>query len=112
MIKKFFLILILLITLPNTVNASVISNYVPTPAISEIYKQGFYKFDNSKDVDISLTLITDSPTKIMILDKDMNIEFISLIPYNYKFYLRKIEPNKIIAIIGDGEVAISFLSSS
>lgn len=108
MIKKILLILILLITLPNSINVSAASNYEPTPAISQIYKQGFYKFDNSKDVDISLTLTNDTPTKVMILDKDMNIEFISLIPYNYKFYLRNIAPDKIIAIIGDGEVAISF----
>lgn len=111
MIKKFFLVLILLITLPKSVNASVTSNYVPTPAISQVYKQGFYKFDNLKDVDISLTLTTDTPTKVMILDKEMNIEFISLIPYNYQFYLRNISPNKIIAIVGDGEVAISFQAS-
>lgn len=109
MLKKFFLILMILITLPISVNASATSNYVPTPAISQVYKQGFYKFDNSQNVDISLTLTNDTPTKVMILDKDMNIEFISLIPYNYKFFLRNIAPNKIIGIIGDGEVAISFL---
>lgn len=44
----------------------------------------------------------------MILDNEMNIDFISLIPYNHQFYLRNIAPNKIIAIVGDGEVAISF----
>ncbi|MDB1942549.1 MULTISPECIES: hypothetical protein [Clostridium] len=45
----------------------------------------------------------------MILDEEMNIdEFISKIPYNYKFYLRNIATKKIIAIVGKGEVAISF----
>ncbi|MDI9215740.1 hypothetical protein [Clostridium tertium] len=45
---------------------------------------------------------------MMILDEEMNIEFISAIPYNTKFYLNYIEPKRIIAIVGDGEVALSF----
>lgn len=44
----------------------------------------------------------------MILDEEMNIQFISLMPYNSKFYLRNISPKSIIAIIGKGEVALSF----
>ncbi|WP_278599823.1 hypothetical protein [Clostridium tertium] len=109
MIKKIFLTLVLLILFPNSVNASTTSNYAPPiPTISKTYTEGFYKFNNTNDVDIGLTLITDVPTKIMILDEEMNIEFISKIPYNYKFYLRNIAPKKIIAIVGKGEVAISF----
>ncbi|MBS6503090.1 MAG: hypothetical protein KH415_15955 [Clostridium sp.] len=113
MIKKIFLALILLISFPNIVNASTTSNYAaPIPTISKTYTEGFYKFNNTTDVDIGLTLLTNVPTKIMILDEDMNIQFISLMPYNYKFYLRNIAPKKIIAIIGDGEVAISFEKTS
>ena len=35
-------------------------------------------------------LITNIPIKIMILHEYMNIQFISLILYNTKFYLRNI----------------------
>jgi hypothetical protein len=52
-------------------------------------------------------LITNIPIKIMILHEYMNIQSISLILYNTKFYLRNIA-QKIITIIGDGEVALSF----
>ena len=79
------------------------ANSLKRKAINE-----YYKFDNKNDVDIGVTLITNTPTKIMILDENMNVQFISLIPYNTKFYLRNIAPKKIIAIIGDGEVALSF----
>ena len=113
MIKKIFLTLVLLILFPNSVNASTTSNYAPPiPTISKTYTEGFYKFNNTTDVDIGLTLITDVPTKIMILDEEMNIQFISLIPYNNKFYLRSISPKSIIAIIGEGEVALSFEKTS
>ncbi|MPM48510.1 hypothetical protein [Clostridium sp. C8] len=109
MIKKIFLAIIILISLTNSVNASTTSNYAePVQTISKTYTEGFYKFDNKNDVDIGVTLITNTPTKIMILDENMNVQFISLIPYNTKFYLRNIAPKKIIAIIGDGEVALSF----
>ena len=51
---------------------------------------------------------TDTPTKIIIFDEDRNLQLMTEIPYNHKFYLQNIEPNKIIGIIGEGEVAISF----
>ncbi|WP_291653340.1 hypothetical protein [Clostridium sp.] len=111
MIKKIFLTLVLLILFPNSVNASTTSNYAaPIPTISKTYTEGFYKFNNSTNVDIGILLTTNTPTKIMILDEEMNIEYMSLVPYNYKFYLRNIAPGKIIALVGDGEVAISFLT--
>ncbi|MCR1951193.1 MULTISPECIES: hypothetical protein [Clostridium] len=98
--------------MPNIVSASTTSNYYkPIPTISKTYTEGFHKFNNATDVDIGVTLLTQVPTKIMILDEDMNIQFISSIPYNTRFYLRNIAPKKIIAIIGDGEVALSFEKS-
>lgn len=38
----------------------------------------------------------------------MNIEFLTRVPYRHKFYLRNIEPGKILGIVGQGEVAITF----
>lgn len=110
MVKKIYFLIVIMffILLPNTVKASTISSDITIPAISDIYKEGFYSFDNSKNVDLSITLTTDTPTKIMILDDEMNIEFMSNIPYNYKFYIRNIEPGKIMGIVGNGEVAIGF----
>lgn len=110
MIKKFLfsIMLIIFITLPNSVMASTISSNTTIPTISKIYSEGFYSFDNTTDVDIGITLTNDTPTKIIILDQEMNIEFMSNIPYDYKFYLRKIAPGKIIGLVGKGKVAITF----
>ena len=109
MIKKFFLSLIIFISLTNSISTSATSSYAaPIPTISKTYTEGFYKFNNTTDVNIGVTLLTNIHTKIMILDEEMNIEFISAIPYNTKFYLNYIEPKRIIAIVGDGEVALSF----
>lgn len=47
----------------------------------------------------------------MILDNDMNIEFLTRAPYQYRFYLRNIEPGKTIGIVGEGKVAITFEQS-
>ena len=44
----------------------------------------------------------------MIIDKGMNVEFLTSAPYQYHFYLRNIEPGKTIGIVGDGEIAITF----
>ena len=109
MIKKIFLALIILISLNNSISASATSSYAePVPTVSKTYTEGFYKFNNTTNVNIGVTLLTNVPTKMMILDEEMNIEFISAIPYNTKFYLNYIEPKRIIAIVGDGEVALSF----
>lgn len=110
MIKKiYFLILFtIFIISPSSVKASAISSDITKPAISDIYQPVFYSFDNKTNVDIGLTLVEEVPTKVMILDNEMNIEFLTKVPYNYKFYLRNIEPGKIIGIVGDGEVAITF----
>ena len=106
---KIFLALIILISLNNSISASATSSYAePVPTVSKTYTEGFYKFDNTTNVNIGVTLLTNVPTKMMILDEEMNIEFISAIPYNTKFYLNYIEPKRIIAIVGDGEVALSF----
>ena len=107
--KIFFLIVaIIFIILPNSVSASTVSSKITTPVISDTYKSGFYSFDNKTNIDIGIKLLNDTPTKIMILDNVMNIEILTKVPYNYKFYLRNIEPNKIIGIVGEGEVAITF----
>ncbi|MDB1923481.1 hypothetical protein PMY56_15955 [Clostridium tertium] len=109
MIKNFFLALIIFISLTNSISTSATSSYAaPIPTISKTYTEGFYKFNNTTDVNIGVTLLTNIHTKIMILDEEMNIQFISLMPYNSKFYLRNISPKSIIAIIGKGEVALSF----
>ena len=47
----------------------------------------------------------------MILDNDMNIEFLTREPYQYRFYLGNIEPGKTIGIVGEGKVAITFEQS-
>lgn len=90
------------------VKASTISKNSPIPTYSNIYTEGFYRFNNTTTMDISITLTTDTPTKIIILNEDMDILFITEVPYNYTFTLCKIEPNEIIGIIGEGKVALSF----
>lgn len=113
MFKKIFLSILIIISMmmTNSVNASTISNEEKVPTISKTYTEGFYSFNNKTNVDIGITLLDDTPTKIIILDEDMDIEFMSSIPYNYKFYLRTIEPGKIIAIVGKGKVALTFEQS-
>ncbi len=110
MIKKIFVFIVfmLFITLPTSVKASTNSSNTTIPTISQIYTEGFYNFDNIEKFDISVTLTQDIPTKIIILDEEINIDFMSGIPYNYKFYLRNIDPGSIIGIVGQGEVAITF----
>ncbi|MBS5928211.1 MAG: hypothetical protein KIC66_14185 [Clostridium sp.] len=95
----------------NSVKASTIASEIKTPVISDTYKSGFYSFDNKTNVDIGITLLDDTPTKVMILDNDMNIEFLTREPYQYRFYLRNIEPGKTIGIVGEGKVAITFEQS-
>lgn len=110
MMKKLFFVAVfmLFIMLPNSAKASTISNEITIPTISKVYTEGFYRFDNTANVDIGITLTNDTPTKIIILDEEMDIEFISKIPYNYKLYLRNIEPGKIIGIVGEGKIAMTF----
>ncbi|CUO65810.1 MULTISPECIES: hypothetical protein [Clostridium] len=111
MIKKiyFLIVAMIFIILPNSVKASTISSSdIITSAISTTYKSGFYSFDNKTNVDIGITLLNDTPTKIIVLDNEMNIEFLTRVPYRDKFYLRNIEPGKILGIVGQGEVAITF----
>ena len=98
----------LVIALPTSVKASTISSSTTIPTISKIYTEGFYKFDNTDNVDIGITLIKDIPAKVIILDEEIDIEFMSRIPYNHKFYIRNIEPGKIIGIVGQCEVALTF----
>ncbi|MDU5211611.1 MAG: hypothetical protein E6441_18000 [Clostridium sp.] len=64
------------------------------PVISDTYKVGLYSFDNKTNVDIGVILLNDTPSKVMILDNEMHIELVMKLPYNYKFYLRNIEPDK------------------
>ena len=111
MIKKiyFLIVAMIFIILPNSVKASTISSSdIITSAISTTYKSGFYSFDNRTNVDIGITLLNDTPTKIIILDNEMNIQFLARVPYRHKFYLRNIEPGRILGIVGQGEVAITF----
>lgn len=111
MVKKIFLILISFMLLSVNVKASTFSKNKPCKTYSDIYTEGFYNFDNTTTMDISITLTTDTPTKIIILDKEMNIQFITEVPYNYKFTLRNIKPNETVGIVGEGEVALSFEKS-
>ena len=39
---------------------------------------------------MSIRLITDIPAKIIIFDEGMNLQFMTEIPYNYKFYLHTV----------------------
>lgn len=113
MIKKiyFLIVAMMIIILPNSVKASTIYGEKKIPVISDTYKAGFYSFDNKTNVDIGVMLLNDTPTKVMILDNEMNIELLMKLPYNYKFHLRNIGPDKTIGIVGEGDVAIIFESS-
>ena len=104
----FLIVTMMFIILPNSVKANTIYSEKNIPAISKTYKSGFYSFDNRTNVDIGITLLNDTPTKIIIFDNEMNIEVLLKVPYNQKICLHNIEPNRTIGIVGEGEVAITF----
>ena len=107
--KIFFLIVVMIIIIsPNNVSASTVYNEKKIPVISDTYKEGFYSFDNSTNVDIGVMLLNNTPTKIVIFDNEMNIEVLMKVPYNQKIRLYNIEPNRTIGIVGEGEVVITF----
>ncbi|WP_302669940.1 hypothetical protein [uncultured Clostridium sp.] len=115
MIKKLCLsitIIICLILFNTTVEADKIYMRPITPPISSVYKEGFYSFDIKDKSTLTVRLTTNTPTSIMVLNKNQNIEFITNIPFNYPFDLNNITSDKIIGIVGDGEVAISFEKSN
>lgn len=117
MIKKIYslTLLILLIALPinisastissNSINGNTLSSNTNIPTVSNVYKEGFYRFDNTTNIDMIVMLNTDVPTKLIIFDDEMNIKFLSDLPYKNKFYIRSFHINQIV---GEGEVAISF----
>ncbi len=120
MIKKIYslTLLMLLITLPNNISAStissnsvsanIISSNTNIPTVSNVYKEGFYRFDNTTNIDMIVMLNTDVPTKLIIFDDEMNIKFLSDLPYKNKFYIRNFQTQQIVGIVGGGQVAISF----
>ena len=71
-------------------------------------KEWFYRFDNTTNIDMIVMLNTDVPTKLIIFDDEMNIKFLSDLPYKNKLYIRGFHINQIVGIVGEGDVAISF----
>lgn len=71
-------------------------------------KEGFYRFDNTTNIDMIVMLNTDVPTKLIIFDDEMNIKFLSDLPYKNKLYICGFHINQIVGIVGEGDVAISF----
>lgn len=122
MIKKIYslTLLILLIALPinisastissNSIDGNTLSSNTNIPTVSNVYKEGIYRFDNTTNIDMIVMLNTDVPTKLIIFDDEMNIKFLSDLPYKNKFYIRSFHINQIVGIVGEGEVAISFES--
>lgn len=120
MIKKIYslTLLILLIALPinisastissNSIDGNTLSSNTNIPNVSNVYKEGFYRFDNTTNIDMIVMLNTDVPTKLIIFDDEMNIKFLSDLPYKNKFYIRSFHINQIVGIVGEGDVAISF----
>lgn len=120
MIKKIYslTLLILLIALPinisastissNSINGNTLSTNTNIPTVSNVYKEGFYRFDNTTNIDMIVMLNTDVPTKLIIFDDEMNIKFLSDLPYKNKLYIRGFHINQIVGIVGEGDVAISF----
>lgn len=110
MIKKivFFIMCMIIILSPNSVKATTTLSNTNIPTISDLYTEGIYKFDNNTEIDMIVMLNTDVSTKIIIFDDEMNIELLSTLPYQQKFYIRNFKTNQIVGIVGEGEVAISF----
>lgn len=104
----FFIMCMIIILSTNSVKATTISSNTNTPAISNVYKEGIYRFDNTAEVDMVLMLNTDVSTRLIILDDEMNIQLLSALPYQKKFYIRNFKANQIVGIVGEGEVVISF----
>lgn len=112
MIKKICLsaiIIIGLISCNSVVKASNVYGRPKTPALNDIYTEGFYNFDINGRSTLAVRLVEDTPTTIMVLNKEQNLLAITNMPFDYAFELTNITSDNIIGIVGDGDVAISFI---
>lgn len=87
-------------------------NIIPSMAISQTLKEGFYK---ATDLNISPNEIYTiqnisfvDRVQVFIFDENQNImQSLRLRPQTQKYKLQPIQPDYKIAIIGNGEVVIS-----
>lgn len=104
MIKKVVSIAVIMaILLVPSIKANAI------PANSSVYKEGIYKFDNLNSYQsITVELIDQNQTNFLVFDENYNIKVSYKLDYNSKLKIA-IKPNYTIVIVGDGEIAISFI---
>ena len=91
MIKKIYslTLLILLIALPinisastissNSINGNTLSSNTNIPTVSNVYKEGFYRFDNTTNIDMIVMLNTDVPTKLINTSPSLIAQFSSFL---------------------------------
>lgn len=108
--KKIFfsIIIITIITLTNSVTASSLSINTNIPTISNIYTEGFYNFDNKNQINMIVTLTDKTPTKLIIFDSELNIEFLAILQEKDKYYINPFNPGDTVGIVGGGQVSIVF----
>ncbi len=111
--KKIYILVvcIFLLILATDVKADNITDRPKLLPINNVYTEGFYSFDVEGTVKLSVKLITDKPTSLMILNKEQNIQFISNLPYKNEFEIVNITSDKIIGIVGEGEVTLEFMKN-
>lgn len=88
--------------------ASVTLNSKPIGILSNVYKQGFYTFNNKAHVEVKAELLNDKITTIIYLDENLNLEFIVKMPYKQQVTLPTLNPGVTIGIAGEGDVALEF----
>ena len=111
--KKVYIFVVCIFLLIQTTDVKA-DNIIHRPKllpINNVYTEGFYSFNIDGTVKLSVELITDKPTSIMLLNKEQNIQFITNLPYKNEFQLVNITSDKIIGIVGDGEVVLTFIKN-
>lgn len=104
MIKRIMSIVVIMsLLITPSIKASII------PVNSSVYNEGIYKFDDLDHYQsINIRLINNKPTNFTIFDENYNIKISIKLDSNTEFNM-PIKQKNIISIVGDGEIAISFI---
>ncbi|WP_291649563.1 hypothetical protein [Clostridium sp.] len=105
-LKKVLFALILIVI--TTIFKIPINTSAYQPYKSDVYRQGVYELGELNEYEASFELLTDTPTYVLLADK--NKEFLSYfkLPYKQKISLNNLGDNATMAIIGLGEVAVVY----
>ena len=103
MLKKCFITTFLIIICIFPVNVKAYQ-----PIKSDIYKQGIYDIENLKEHSVSIELLTDTKTSVLLLDRNKELLAYLKLPHKQKIILNNLGDQATIGVIGTGEVAIIY----